>query len=341
LATTLVTRTTPRLAGPSADWREAALVAPGDAHGRLFDACEALLAVESAGETAGEAPSGKLLALSWNAERLKSLDASAERLRPLAADVILLTELDRGMARSGNRDTVGELAAALGMAYCFAVEFIELELGDSRERAWHAGIANREGLHGNAILSRWPIEAAGMVRLERDGFWFDGSRNGERRIGGRNAALARVAGITFCSVHLESHSDPEHRALQTTRLLDAVLDFAGADPIVIGGDFNTATVGHGQKGGLDAERLCNPVPFEPLFEIMAERGFAWEAANEMGVATQRTRPDGTPAPPFGRIDWLFVRGLDARDAATLAAVDAAGAAISDHEILSVTVERRR
>lgn len=340
MATALVTRTTPRLVGPGADWREAALKAPGDAHDRLFAECEALLVVERAGEGAGEAPSGPLRTLSWNAERLKYLAASAERLKPLGADVILLTELDRGMARSGNRDTVGELAAALGMAHCFAVEFIELELGDARERAWHAGIANRDGLHGNAILSRWPVQAAGMVRLERDGFWFDGSRNGERRIGGRNAALARIAGVTFCSVHLESHSDPQHRAHQTRQLLDAVEAFAGADPIVIGGDFNTATVGHGMKGGLTAARMCNPVPFEPLFEVMAERGFGWEAANEMGVATQRTRPDGTPAPPFGRIDWLFVRGLDASEPATLAAVDAAGVAISDHEILAVTVERR-
>ena len=339
MAADLVTRTVPRLKGPSAAWREAALAAPGDAHARLFLECEALGAVESPGGGAAGREAGPLRVLSWNAERLKYLKSSALRLRPLEADVILLTELDRGMARSGNRDTVGELASLLGMAHCFALEYVELELGDSRERAWHAGTANREGLHGNGILSRRPIEAAGMVRLERDGAWFDGSRNGERRIGGRNAALARIAGITFAAVHLESHSDPEDRARQTERLLDAMDGFAGSDPIVIGGDFNTATVGHGLKGGLTAERLCNPVLFEPLFSVMARRGFSWETANEMGAATQRTRPDGTPEPPFGRIDWLFVRGLEAREASTLAAVDEAGLAISDHEILSVMVER--
>ncbi len=340
MAAELVTRAVPRLVVPSGAWRVAALAAPADAHARLFLECEALSAVECSGGGAGGTEAGPLRVLSWNAERLKYLKASALRLRPLGADVILLTELDRGMARSGNRDTVGELASLLGMTHCFAVEYVELELGDSRERAWHAGTANRQGLHGNGILGRRPIERAAMVRLERDGAWFDGSRNGERRIGGRNAALARIAGITFCSVHLESHSDPLHRAQQTALLLDAVATFAGDDPIVIGGDFNTATVGHGLKGGLKAERLCNPVPFEPLFEVMAERGFFWEAANEMGVATQRTRPDGTPAPPFGRLDWLFVRGLEAKGAMTLAAVDEAGAALSDHEILSLELERR-
>jgi endonuclease/exonuclease/phosphatase family metal-dependent hydrolase len=315
------------------------LHAVGNAHAALFAECEALNVVECDGAGGGGAPPSVWRVLSWNAERLKYLEASVERLRPMAADVMLLTELDRGMARSANRDTVGELARALGMAHCFAVEFVELELGDARERAWHKGRSNSEGLHGNAVLSRWPIERAGMVRLERDGAWFDGSRNGERRIGGRNAALARIAGVTFCSVHLESHTDPAHRAVQTRALLDGVALFAGADPIVIGGDFNTATVAHDAKGGLVPERLCHPEPFEPLFEVMRAHGFSWEDANEPGVATQRTRPDGTPRPPFGRIDWLFVRGLAADHPATVAAVDADGVALSDHEILSVDVVR--
>ena len=53
--------------------------------------------------------------------------------------------------------------------------------------------------------------------------------------------------------------------------------------------------------------------------------------------TQRTRPDGTPAPPFGKIDWLFARGLRCTDPAIIAAVAADGTAISDHEALAVTV----
>ena len=69
---------------------------------------------------------------------------------------------------------------------------------------------------------------------------------------------------------------------------------------------------------------------------MAARGLAWEEANTMGVATQRSRPDGTPSPPFGRIDWLFTRGLGTHDRRRpLPAVDEAGAAISDHEVLAV------
>src|SRR5581483_7819553 len=49
----------------------------------------------------------------WNAERLKFGPASAALFRALEPDVVLLSEVDIGMARSGNRHTVAELAVAL------------------------------------------------------------------------------------------------------------------------------------------------------------------------------------------------------------------------------------
>jgi len=336
----LVTRTTGRLVSPGTAWRHAADGAPAAAHVTLFHASGCLDAVEHSNPPLPRPDGDTLRVLAWNAERLKYLDASIDLLRRLAPDILLLTELDRGMARSGNRDTPAELATALGMARVFAVEYVELGLGDARERAWHMGEANRDGLHGNAILSRLPVERAAMSRLEQDGTWFRGERNGERRIGGRNAVIAEIAGITFAAVHLESHSDPAHRAAQTRVLLDDILTFAGSGPVVIGGDFNTAAVAHDAAGTASPGQLLDPVPHEPLFAVMAERGFAWAACNTLGVPTQRTRPDGTPRPPFGRIDWLFTRGLAAHDPATIPATDADGRALSDHEILTVTIERR-
>lgn len=340
----LVTRTTDRLAAPTAACRNTADAAPATAHDTLFQASGCLDAVEHTRPPLAPVTGDTLRVLAWNAERLKYLETSIDLLRRLDADILLLTELDRGMARSANRDAPAELAAALGMAHVFAVEYIELSLGDARERAWHAGETNRDGLHGNAILSRLPIDRAGLSRLEQDGTWFQGERNGERRIGGRNAAIAEIAGIAFAAVHLESHSDPDHRAAQTRILLDDIDAFAVAHetrgPAVIGGDFNTATVAHDAKGTTSPDQRLDPVPHEPLFAVMAERGFAWERCNTMGVATQRTRPDGTPQPPFGRIDWLFTRGLNAIDPATIAATGTDARALSDHEILAVTIESR-
>jgi endonuclease/exonuclease/phosphatase family metal-dependent hydrolase len=114
--------------------------------------------------------------------------------------------------------------------------------------------------------------------------------------------------------------------------------------VLIGGDFNTSTVsrdwarGTGEKPVLPLERVLNPVPYEPLFEVMAAAGYDWQRCNALGVPTQRTRPDGTPKPPLGKIDWFFTRGLETSMARTAPAVDREGRAISDHEILAVTVQ---
>lgn len=294
------------------------------------------------------APGGTRIAF-WNAERCKYLAESAALLQPLAADVILLCEMDKGMARSGQRHTTRELAERLDMGYIFGVEYVELDLGDERERRWHAGVQNTEGMHGGAILSPHTLERAALLRLEQNGDWFDGSR-GERRIGGRIALLAsvQVGGLELIvvSVHLESHSDARGRAAQMQVLLDGIDNYAPGLPVIIGGDFNTKSADRDTAKdrqalarllAADPQRLINPVPYEPLFELAASRGYDWRSSNT-SAATQRSRPDGTPQPPFGRLDWFFTRGLNASNAATTAAVDKAGQAISDHDLLSVTVE---
>jgi len=106
----------------------------------------------------------------------------------------------------------------------------------------------------------------------------------------------------------------------------------GEAPAVIGGDFNTDAL----PTEPTALRWACPDPqaFEPLFADMAEAGFTWNSCND-GRATQRTRPDGTPPPPFTRLDWLFVRGVEVTGCRTWSAVDTEGTAISDHELISV------
>jgi endonuclease/exonuclease/phosphatase family metal-dependent hydrolase len=282
----------------------------------------------------------------WNAERGKFLDASAKLLGGLNAAAYLLCELDLGMARSGQAHTARELAERLGAGYAFGVEFLELGLGDAFERSWHVGEINEAGLHGAAILSPFPLERPALIRLESDGRWFDGA-NGERRVGGRIALLATLRNggrpVTLVDVHFESHSDPPGRAAQMERLLDAIDAYADSQPVLIGGDFNTSTLsrgwarGSGEKPVLPAERRLDPVPYEPLFEIAAARGYDWRACNQLGVATERTRPDGTPRPPLGKIDWFFSRGVATSDPATVPAVDDAGIAISDHDVLVISI----
>jgi endonuclease/exonuclease/phosphatase family metal-dependent hydrolase len=337
----------------------AALPAPGHAeitdaltaeptqaeHDRIARGVTALTAIEYRPPETVVAPRRPLRLAAWNAERLKYGPASAALLRPLDLDIILLSETDIGMARSGNRHTTAELAQALDMGYAYGVEFVELGLGDDREREWHKGQRNHAGLHGNAILSRLPLHDLALIRLDSGGRWFKDRINGkgtgiQRRLGGRMALAGRIAtddgDFVIVSLHLESESDAQGRAQQMTRLLHAINGCYGNARMVIGGDCNTAALPAVDPARPEDARAwfhhCDA--YEPMFEVMQQGRFGWRSANDM-AATQRMRPDGRPLPPFRRIDWLFTRGLDAKSPRTVAAVDESGAAISDHDALVV------
>jgi len=285
----------------------------------------------------------------WNAERLKYFEASTALLRSLEADALILCEVDVGMARSGNRHTIGDLARSLDAGFVFGAEFVELGLGDLREQRQHAGETNAAGLHGAGFVSRAVLDRPALVRLETSGRWFDGAFH-ERRVGGRIAMMAEltIAGdpVVLVSAHYESHTDPADRLLQTRAMLDAVESHGSGRPVLVAGDFNTSTFSLDEKQDSefvraaltkDPERLVAPVSYEPMFDLLRERGYQWEGCNVLRAPTQRTRPDGTPCPPFGKIDWLFSRGLRCSSATVVPAVDSNGEAISDHDALAVTI----
>ena len=115
----------------------------------------------------------------------------------------------------------------MGAGYAFGVEYVELGLGDDREKAWHANESNAVGLHGNAILSKAPLDRPAVVRLDDGARWFAGEQStNERRIGARMAMIASLdAGGTpllVAAVHLESSTDAADRAAQVAVLLQAI-----------------------------------------------------------------------------------------------------------------------
>jgi endonuclease/exonuclease/phosphatase family metal-dependent hydrolase len=350
-----VTAIVGRIEPPSTSVRDALNAGPTtpDAFRAAFSGMRCLEQIEHVAAPAGDQPPiAEARIVFWNAERLKYLSPSITMLGQAAADCCLLCELDFGMARSGNVHATADLARGLDAGYVFAVEFVELGLGDARERNWHEGEKNAGGLHGAALISARPLLRPRMLRLETSGRWFDGAF-GERRVGGRMAIMAEmiVAGqaVLLVSVHYESHTGPDDRLAQTRLLLEEIDRHAPRQPVLIGGDFNTNTMDRSDherpariKAALedDPRRLELPMIYEPMFEELHTRGYRWEACNVMGARTQRTRPDGTPVEPLGRIDWFFARGLDCSDPAVIPAVDPEGAAISDHEALAVTIRPR-
>src|SRR5262245_54201186 len=105
----LVTSTVGRVVPPSADELKRVIEEPIEPKGfrAALDRWRCLHAIEASAAPveASPVPSSARVVF-WNAERLKYPEPTAALLATTQADVLLLCEVDVGMARSGNRHTV-------------------------------------------------------------------------------------------------------------------------------------------------------------------------------------------------------------------------------------------
>ncbi len=179
--------------------------------------------------------------LAWNIERGKELAGQIEALRThpylRSCDVLLLTETDMGMARSGNVDVARNLAMELGFDYAFVPCYLSLVKGSGTERDVDGD--NDLGLHGNAILSRYPIVDPVRIVLKNG---IDKMASREQRLGSQCTLAATIdlpgLPLTVACVHLDANSKQRHRADQMRAVLSALPD---SGPALIGGDWNTTT----------------------------------------------------------------------------------------------------
>ncbi len=199
-----------------------------------------------------------------------------------AADVIVLNEVDWGMKRTEYRNIAAELAARLKMNYAFGAEFVELSpvhLSQSVEGATEqekeltklirVDPARYKGLHGTAILSRFPLENARLVPFKNKPYdWFRSEKKGasflekgkrilsekifleeslrEVRRGGRTTLLADIADpkfpggrVTVAATHLENRTKSKNRVVQLEELLGTLKNIN--HPVVLAGDMNTSS----------------------------------------------------------------------------------------------------
>jgi endonuclease/exonuclease/phosphatase family metal-dependent hydrolase len=265
----------------------------------------------------------------WNLERCLYPEEAAQTLQRNHVDIALLTEMDIGVLRTGQRHTIGRVATQRGHGYCYALEFLELLPMPPPAGFPANGSHNAEGFHGNGIVSARPIEAPVVIRMDEMADWYVASDSGQRRIGNRMAVAATFStgDIRFvaCSVHLENRTDGAGRATQMLTLLDALDGYAGSLPVVIGGDLNT----HVGPGGHDD-------PSEPLFAMAAARGYDWTACN-LAQPTTRTstwsQSEGTR-----QLDWFCTRRCTARDPTVVPALADDASVLSDHELILLTLE---
>lgn len=316
--------------------------------------------------------------LAWNLERGIEYEGQLAELQQhpylVSSDVLLLTETDVGMARSGNRAIAQDLARELGMCCAFVPCYLNLAKGAGIENDF-AG-ENEYGLHGNAILSRYPILNVRPVHLSNGK---DKMAGREKRLG-RQTALAAEIGFpnftaTAVSVHLDAQSSQRHRRDQMAGILDAL---PAGGPVVIGGDWNTTTynssrafraiMGFWLRVFMGVDNVIGNHYLHPynrfekeLFDLLESRGFDYRRCNRLGerttsydvddVKTHKNLREWVPAWCFAfirwalrnhdgkcplKIDWFATREIDAAGPVVLHEFrEGRDRPLSDHDAIGV------
>ncbi len=216
------------------------------------------------------------------------------------ADIFLLPETDLGMVRSANRNVARELAETLGLNYYFVPTYINLCKGNGTEIHFEGD--NTLGIHGNAILSRYPLKDFHQISLHNNK---DKMKGKEKRLGHQRALACTVVfpqgEIRVICAHLDAHSSKRHRRDQMQTILSEVSRLSPL-PSLFGGDLNTTTYnsskafwaifGFWVRVSMGVRYVIAkhyPYPdrlFERgLFKTFGQYGFDYKNWNEPGVCT--------------------------------------------------------
>lgn len=181
--------------------------------------------------------------------------------------IFTLNEADIGMPRTQYNNTIRTFAEITkSNYYVFAPEFLELDDKYLKDKKINKNLY--QGLHGNAIVSKFPILKSKIIRLPECYNWFEGELEelsslekakrkaakvffnapiiSELRRGNRNALVATIElpnmaqNITVVSTHFENRCFPICRKKQMQYLLEQLKDIN--TPLILSGDFNNAEV---------------------------------------------------------------------------------------------------
>lgn len=245
----------------------------------------------------------------------------------------MLTELDCGMARTDNRFVAREIATKLSYNYVFATCYIAL----SRGNRWEMRMSgeNTTALHGNALLSPFPLRQAHSVALPNGK---DKMRGTEKRLGCQRAVVADVEHpqgmFRAVSLHLDAHSSQPHRQRQMRIVLDHLEGLRPRLPTLIGGDWNTS--GYNSRRALYSilgywRRVLMGVPYvvdnhypyperwfeRKLFRELERRDYGYRDLNQLGRCTlhydvrdqgsNENMADWIPSWCFPFINWALAK----------------------------------
>jgi endonuclease/exonuclease/phosphatase family metal-dependent hydrolase len=247
---------------------------------------------------------GSITALAWNIERGNRFSGIVHALKNHPQlkdrDILFLTELDDGMARSGNRFVAKELGDALQMRFAFAPIYIALQKGSGVEEFVEG--ENTNAIHGLAMFSRYPMRNVHAIPLPNGKDKMSGK---EKRLGHLRALIADIehpsGAFRAVTIHLDALCSRSHRHRQMKIILDH-LDTLPHLPVILGGDWNTTTfnsqnatraiLGYWRRVLMGVRNVVKnhyPHPdryFEKrLFNELESRGYEYKSLNETGAGT--------------------------------------------------------
>ncbi|MFO1462802.1 MAG: endonuclease/exonuclease/phosphatase family protein [bacterium] len=272
---------------------------------KVYPEIEAVLRGYENGGFAPPAPAKPFYrALTWNIERGIVYDGILHTLKqhPILskADLFFIPETDMGMVRSANRNVARDLAEALGLYYYFVPTYLNLCKGNGTED--HFEGENTLAIHGNAILSRYPLKDFHRIILHNAK---DKMKGKEKRLGSQQAMACTVVlpqgEIRAICAHLDAHSSKRHRRDQM-RTIMRYLDKLPPLPSLFGGDLNTTTYnsrnafwaiwGFWVRVAMGVRRVIAKVyPYpdrlfeKQLFKTFEKHGFNYLDWNEPGACT--------------------------------------------------------
>lgn len=237
-------------------------------------------------------------AILWNLDHGTHFSGILEMLRNRAlvsgADIYFFPVVDVGMARSGNRNVVRNLAMELGYNYFFATSFVNVvSSGDGK---------NQLGIEGHAIMTRFPLSNLRVVPLENA---TDPLKSSDKRLGCEKALLADITTphgrVTVVCLNFEFQSSQKQRFENVKFLMKKMREEERDMPVLLAGDFKTTNY-NGKSPFWFFMSLVNKVfrgydyiisdhhsqpekYFErKLFEYLKKSGFDYESFNEIGKA---------------------------------------------------------
>ncbi len=244
-------------------------------------------------------------------QKLDRVDQIAEAIQKLDADVVILNEVDFSATWSGGNDQAAQIALKAGYPVC--IKQANLDFGFLYGR-WY---------FGNAILSRFPVSDAKVVRLQPLNQW-ESWLVGNKRGVSCTVELPNHRKVSIVGLHLESRGE----AIRVKQIDDVARHLGELSaPIIVAGDLNT-TPSNFPNSNQDGNGI------NAFDKLIQQSQFSYQSNWTEGSGDSNTAlMTYSTTDPKSIIDWVLVsHELNLTDPQTV------DTQLSDHRPVVATIE---